>query len=147
MMDEVQTPSALELALAYREMGWAPIDLPPRSKNPGRRDWQNERWERDQLQQRFTNGSGVGILLGRPSDGLVDVDLDCAEAIVLAAQFLPRTPAGFGRLAKPRSHWLYSCDSLVDTVRFQAPDGTSIVELRSTGGQTVFPPSLHPSGS
>src|SRR5262249_52179094 len=30
--------------------------------------------------------------------------------------------------------------------RFRDLDGTSLLELRSTGGQTLTPPSIHPSG-
>jgi hypothetical protein len=52
-----------------------------------------------------------------------------------------------GRHSKPSSHWWYLVDSSIPkSERFVAPDGTCIAELRSTGGQTVVPPSIHPSG-
>jgi putative DNA primase/helicase len=44
-------------------------------------------------------------------------------------------------VGKPRSHWLYRCPGQ----RTRKPSRIPI-ELRSTGGQTVFPPSIHPSG-
>jgi hypothetical protein len=37
------------------------------------------------------------VILGPPSSGLTDIDLDCPEAIGLASYFLPRTGAVFGR--------------------------------------------------
>lgn len=46
-------------------------------------------------------------MLGTPSGGLVDVDLDSPEAVCLAPHVLPETGATFGRASKPRSHFLY----------------------------------------
>jgi|SRR5215471_16982880 len=46
----------------------------------------------------------------RLSAGLVDVDLDCEEAIELAPLYLPETGAIFGRKSAPKSHWLYIAD-------------------------------------
>jgi hypothetical protein len=51
--------------------------------------------------------------MGEKSGGLCDVDLDCAEALVLWKHFLPDTPSQYGRDGKPKSHHLYRCD-LVD---------------------------------
>ena len=45
----------------------------------------------------FSHGTNVGVLTGKPSDGLADVDLDCAEAVRLASTFLPETGMMFGR--------------------------------------------------
>src|SRR5690606_32784070 len=79
--------------------------------------------------EQFAPGDNVGVRLGEPSGWLVDVDLDCAEAIALAPMFLPPT-ATFGRLSKPRSHWLY----IAAGCRTRKPS-RSHVELRSTGSQ------------
>jgi Bifunctional DNA primase/polymerase, N-terminal len=87
----------------------------------------------------------VGIILGEPSGWLVDVDLDCPEAIELADQFLPPTPAITGRPSAPRSHRWYIAVGAV-TEKHSALDGSMIVELRSTGTQTVVGPSVHPAG-
>jgi replicative DNA helicase len=89
-------------------------------------------------------------LLGEPSGGLVDVDLDCAAAVRLAPVFLPATGAVFGRLSAPASHYLYIADGAT-TARFADPtvsDGERgmLLELRSTGCQTLLPPSTHPVG-
>jgi hypothetical protein len=74
---------------------------------------------------------------------LVDIDLDCDEAIDLAPRFLPDTGAIFGRKSKLRSHLLYVCDPLPATKKFMDPtDQATLVEFRSTGTQTIFPPSV-----
>jgi hypothetical protein len=85
-------------------------------------------------------------LLGEPSNQLVDVDLDHSLAIALAPQHLPSTGAVFGRKSKSRSHWLYYTEVLTDMRQWRLPGRKMVVELRSTGGQTVFPGSIHPSG-
>jgi hypothetical protein len=52
----------------------------------------------------------------------------------------------FGRVCKPRSHWIYRVDGPIATKKHRSKSAGMIVELRSTGAQTVFPPSVHPSG-
>ena len=86
--------------------------------------------------------------MGAPSRGLIDVDLDHVVAVNLSASYLPMTGSVFGRAGKRRSHWLYYAGSAVSTRQWRLPDDNKrmVVELRSTGGQTVFPGSVHPSG-
>jgi hypothetical protein len=51
-----------------------------------------------------------------------------------------------GRPGKPASHWWYVCEG-IKTRKHQDPVSKKmIVELRSTGAQTVVGPSIHPSG-
>ena len=88
----------------------------------------------------------VGVLLGEPSDWLIDIDIDHPRAVELAAQFLPPTPLVFGRAGKPKSHYLYKVSRPCASKRFASRSAGMIVELRSTGLQTVFPPSTHESG-
>ena len=52
------------------------------------------------------------------------------------------TGAVFGRQGKPASHWLYVAQEPGSTQQFKAPGGAMIVEYRSTGGQTIAPPSV-----
>jgi hypothetical protein len=77
----------------------------------------------------------VGVLLGDPSGGLVDVDLDCEQALLVAEQFLPPTGAVFGRPGRPNSHHLYVAPAIEKTQQLRDVDGAMILELRSTGGQ------------
>lgn len=139
--------------LTYLSRGWAPIPVPFQKKVPVLAAWQNLRIGEQEVDH-YWNGKpqNVGILLGAPSRNLVDIDLDCSEAVAIADEFLPPTRSIFGRASAPAAHRLYYCDPLCETAQFADPvkrhDGEKamIVELRATGVQTVFPPSVHESG-
>jgi hypothetical protein len=124
-----------------------PIWLPPRSKNPDRLEWQKERLTLDDLDGAFPSGvnRNLGILNGEPSRHLQDVDLDCPEALRIAPHLLPRTGWIFGRKSAPRSHWIYRTERSLDKAfeKYCALDGPALIELRSSGSQTVYPPSVH----
>lgn len=139
--------SALETAIRYVRRGWRVVPIPTRSKNPGFSGWQQLRLAEPELLNHF-NGApqNIGVLLGEPSGWLIDVDLDHPRAVELADQFLPPTPAQFGRPSKPRSHRLYRVKSPVATTKHKSKSAGMIVEVRSTGSQTVFPGSEHESG-
>jgi hypothetical protein len=77
---------------------------------------------------------------------LTDVDLDCKEAVEIAASLLPKTQRIHGRPSKRRSHYWYVVKGQIKSEGFKDIDGSMLVEIRSTGGQTVLPPSIHPSG-
>src|SRR5439155_22738721 len=134
------------------ELGGKPVPYPPRQKKPVLAGWQKLRLAEADLCSYFDAHNNIGILNGEPSAGLVDVDLDAPEAVTVAPVFLPSTNLIFGRSGKPRSHWEYIADPLAATKQFKdcdgekGCDGTMLVEFRSTGTQTVWPPSTHPSG-
>jgi hypothetical protein len=105
------------------------------------------------LDQAFPDGpTNLGVLLGAPSGGLVDVDLDTPEACAVADAFLPATGCRFGRPSAPDAHRLYAVDDPPATAKYRDPtdpdggDRVMLAELRSTGTQTLIPPSVHPSG-
>lgn len=137
----------IETARIYIARGWRVVPVPHRSKAPRVRGWQTLRLDETDLPTHF-NGApqNIGVLVGEPSGWLIDVDLDHPFAVEMAGRFLPSTGSIFGRPGNPGSHRLYRVTAPVETHKRQAPDGRMIVELRSTGGQTVFPPSVHPSG-
>jgi hypothetical protein len=142
----------IEAARVYLKRGWPPIPL--HGKKPFSEDWTNLRLSEEDLDKVFSNGCNVGVLVGEPAHGLADIDLDSPEALALARFFLPKTGAIFGRPQKRASHWLYMATpagftrtSFADpTAKKEAPDKGMLVELRGTGGQTMFPPSRHPDG-
>jgi len=139
--------SVLEAAQEYLARGWMPIPVRFRSKKPLLVDWTNVRLTEVDLPQQFGQGRcNVGLLLGDLSGGLVDIDLDAPEAVLLAPEFVPPTGMVHGRLSKKRSHYWYLVSVAPRTAKFTDPDGTTLVELRSTGCQTVVSPSVHPSG-
>ena len=146
--------TALEAALAYIARGWSPIPIPHRQKGPLIDSWQNIRITTETAPQYF-NGEpqNVGVILGKASGGLTDIDLDCPEAVAAAGYILPRT-AVFGRASKPASHWVYRTN-LCETkdraaIKFMGSDKSGLLEVRMGAGglaaQTVFPPSTHVSG-
>ncbi len=132
-------------AADYIRRGFAPIPVPAGKKGPNRKGWSGLRLKPADISlyfgEEFVN---VGLNLGESSGDLTDVDCDVEEAVVVADEFLPRTLTS-GREGSPRSHrWFRSPGS--KTVKFQDTDGTMLVELRSTGTQTLVEPSVHPSG-
>jgi hypothetical protein len=144
--------SGTVLDAARREfaLGHVPIPVPRGKKRPVLPEWQNSHPAEADLPALFANGSNIGVLLGEPSGGLVDIDLDWKEARVAGAYLLPQTASVFGRKGSPRSHWRYYADPLQPTTKLIDPvapgDEAMVVEYRSTGAQTIHPPSLHPEG-
>ncbi len=139
-------PSMLPAALDYTSSGLAVVPVPYGQKAPIIKGWERLRLVREQLPTYF-NGhpSNIGCVLGEASNGLVDVDIDVTEALTLAEGWLPPTGWISGRPGKRRSHHWYIASGAI-TRQYKDTDGTMLVELRSTGGQTLLPPSTHPSG-
>jgi predicted P-loop ATPase len=130
----------------YAARGWTAIPIISRGKKAAVVGWQR-RVVADARPEEFT-GRNIGLALGAPSGNLVDVDLDCAEAVVVARYLLPPTGMIHGRAGRRGSHRWYVVADAPHTTRYRSPlpDGGTLVELRGTGGQTVVPPSIHPSG-
>src|ERR1700719_1669357 len=87
----------------YQRRGWALVPIFAGAKRPVIKEWQNRRYSAAD----FRPGGNVAGILGVRSGSLVDIDLDCAEALALADLYLPATGAEFGRASRPRSHRLY----------------------------------------
>jgi DNA polymerase I-like protein with 3'-5' exonuclease and polymerase domains len=147
----------------YLDRGFRPLPIPFKKKGAVLDGWEALRPTADDLPGLFPEGQrlNIGLLLGEPSNGLVDADLDSAEAVRAAPHLLPATSMIHGRPGKPRSHYWYVVDAppAKASAKFKDPDkglyaGTpdhdddriTLLELRSTGGQTVVPPSVHPTG-
>jgi hypothetical protein len=140
------TSDAASAARRYIARHWAPIPVPLGNKAPVLRGWQALRLTNDDVDKHFSVPSNVGVLNGCPSAGLTDVDLDAPEAVAIADAFLPQTGLIFGRAGKPRSHWEYVVADDVRITKYTDIDGTTLLELRGTGGHTLWPPSINPSG-
>lgn len=143
----MKTPVTVQdWARKYIFSGYSVVPIPSGQKGPVLPDWLNLRLGLEQVPQHFTGDSNIGIILGPASHNLIDVDLDCEEARLLADTFLPATDAVSGRPSAPRSHFWYHCPDLT-TFRIKDPYNRScIVECRGEGCQTVVGPSVHPSG-
>ena len=140
------TSILLAAAFAYTARGFCVVPVPAGRKGPIRMGWQDLRLGPDELPLHFNGTGNIGLLLGEPSGHLVDIDLDCDEAIELADEFLPNTSVVTGRTSAPRSHRWYVAEGVRTKKHVDPVDRSSIVEIRSTGGQTLVGPSVHPSG-
>jgi hypothetical protein len=134
-------------ALRLRGKGVFTTPIPRGHKGPVIPGWQHLRLNDEQIEEFFDDECNIGVLLGEPSGWLVMVDLDCDEAVSLAPRFLPKTPCVSGR-GEVAAHYWYYCPGIVTDRRSRKVDGvaTTLLELRSTGCQTVVGPSIHPSG-
>jgi P4 family phage/plasmid primase-like protien len=150
--------NALNVALALIAQGIAPLPVAYMGKTPvdpatGRplSKWQKLRITATDAPRYFPPGvtRNVGALLGEPSGGLVDIDLDCPEAIRAAPHVLPPTRRQ-GRASAPDSHWLYVAPGAVSRPLHdplaKMRRRSTLVEIRSTGAQTVVAGSVHESG-
>lgn len=154
--------TAVEAAVDAYRRGYTPLPVLDGAKRPSIATWQRVRWPspvtddgertvREQFEEYAGSGAtNVGVSLGEASGMLIDVDVDHPAAMRMKDYFLPRTRARHGRATAPASHYWYvaSEGTLPGTRRFKIPgeDGTATVsvELRTTGSQTVLPPSVHP---
>ena len=144
-------PDTRKAAERYIRAGLSVIPISVGAKSPGRGGWQQERWTVEDVEELWNDGQGIGILWGEPSGGLVDIDCDWPEACIAAGIILPREPRRtFGRPGSPESHHVVRVEGeLPKTRRYKIGgqgDERSVVELMSTGTQSLAPPSLHESG-
>lgn len=126
--------------------GWPLVPIRAGDKRPIHADFLRRTFSPED----FPEGCNVGVKLGVAPFHLVDVDLDCAEAVTAAGILAPLTRTS-GRSSKPRSHYWFSCPGVESRVYNDIPaaagtSGKVLLELRSTGGQTVIPPSVHETG-
>jgi hypothetical protein len=140
----VSTEQRRRAAAALIRRGVAVIPVPAGEKNPGRPGWEALRITEAEIPDYWTNGQNVGVLCGRPSGGRVDVDLDADEAVKIGFRFLPATLTS-GRKSRPHSHCWYVASG-AESSDWKDVDGKKLVELRSTGRQTLVAPSTHPDG-
>ncbi|MFL5240599.1 MAG: DUF3987 domain-containing protein, partial [Gemmataceae bacterium] len=138
----------------YLSLGYKPVPVPRlgRCKAPVLDAWQDLRPTVGDLATLFPRDQelNLGLLLGEPSGGLVDIDLDTREAVMAAPLLLPATGWISGRAGKPRSHRWFLVDDPPDKAS-QAftdvdVDKTVLLEVRSTRAQTIVPPGRHESG-
>ena len=128
------------------KQGWHCIPLQTKKKKPIGSKWQKRLIKAEEINQIFTPDHNIGLLLGEPSDWIVDIDCDTPEAVVAAGYLLPETGLTFGRESIGQAHLLYRSLE-AQTAKFQDPVGNiTSLEVRSTGSQTMIPPSIHPTG-
>ena len=146
--------NTVEAVNAYVEMGLEPLRLPPREKKPKGKWKEPQTWTAEQISAAFGSDANIGIALGARSGNLVDLDFDCREAAELAKIVCADLPS-FGRASSPYSHRVAHAKLKKGRLTFELPaevaaalgaGRTMLMEVRGTGHQTMFPPSIHPSG-
>ena len=163
---EQHNEAVVEAALDAYRRGLTPLPVLRHSKGPVMAGWTKVRWPdptedlgegeaavRQAFEEYTAGGStNLGVLLGEASGDLIDVDLDHPAARRLKSYLLPRTAAVHGRETSRRSHYWYRArpGTLPPTRRLKIPDvsgrGSGVsVEIRTTGSQTLVPPSIHPA--
>jgi hypothetical protein len=138
----------------YHDKGWVSLCL--EGKRPMGKAWQ-KRTLADQIPE-FEEDSNIGILLGEPSGGLVRLDYDLPQVPGLHEELFPSTLM-FGRPSAPATGLLVFCKGL-KTTNFILPKSMKddrrlpahgdnerslvVLQILSTGAQTMAPPSVHP---
>jgi P4 family phage/plasmid primase-like protien len=169
---EAVADSPVQLAaVEYTLARFAIARILPGEKRPTLPGWS----KRSEPAENFQPGDGIGIVCGPISApkgySLVCIDLDSADAIARADEFLPITTMIDGRASKPKRHrafWVPN-DSVPHKYRstakqaashaiaafghpgprtesFRHSDGKEAFRLIGTGGQFNVPPTLHASG-
>jgi Primase C terminal 2 (PriCT-2)/Bifunctional DNA primase/polymerase, N-terminal len=142
-----ETRAVTSLPLGYVLRGWCAVPIPPGQKKPAMPGWQNFSAAIEDVPRLFANGENVAVRLGSRSGELVDIDLDCPEALALAGLYLPATGAEFGRPSKTRSHRLYISPGAIYEAFADPISGDMLIELRADGREggahlTLLPPSI-----
>src|SRR5687767_6369050 len=103
-MTSTKRITASETAQYLRKIGISPIRL--NGKSPVDQNWQESAIPDDKLDEYF-DGYGIGVLTGKRSGNLADVDIDHPTAVKIAKHFLLKTGMSHGRKSKPESHRFY----------------------------------------
>jgi hypothetical protein len=97
------------------------------------------------IQKYFSGLTNIGVLNGAPSNNLVDIDIDSPDCRPFL-KWLEETAMISGREGNPRSHYFFRTTDACKTHQFKDDKGEMLLEARSTGSQTVIPPSDHSEG-
>jgi hypothetical protein len=138
------TESRRRAVAQYLDRDIAVVPIRKDAKEPELPGWQDLRLTAEDVPHYWTNGQNIGALNGEPSGWRVCADVDVLEALSMVGRFLLPTLTS-GRASRQHSHWWFISPE-AETEKFKDVDGTMLLELRSTGCQTVVAPSVHPSG-
>ena len=127
----------------YTKKGWALVRLKPRDKMPIGSGWQKA----GHPPAAFRPEDNVGVLLGQASGNLLDLDLDSAEAQVIADWLAPASWWRFGH-SNTVGHLLLRAHHVPDdfTRKPFLDQREPLVDVRGSRHQTMLPPSTHPNG-
>lgn len=125
--------------------GYAVTPVKGKTKEGKLAGWPNKVILESEVEQLFLPEDNLAIILGEKSEGLTDVDIDHPLAKCFT-DLLPATDMIHGRPGNPVSHYWYRAKSPIKAKKFAGPNGKVLIEIRSDGGMTMVPPSIHPDG-
>ena len=130
--------TTVDAAVEAFRRGFQPVPVKYGSKVPMGSAWTQLKWEsEEQVRASFEKypekgAPNLGIVLGKSSKGLVDVDLDHPTALKLRDYFIPPTPMKSGRIGRPKSHhWYLINGDFPPTRQYKLPGGSTIIDLLS----------------
>src|ERR1051326_5153302 len=125
-----------------QSLGIAFVPISAETKKPYHEDWPRRAF----VDADFGPTDSVGGIWGERSKGLTDLDADTIEAGRITRAFLTKGPQ-WGSPKKPFGHTLVLSPG-TKTKKFISPfdDKPTIIEIRSTGSQSVLPPSPYSGG-
>ena len=146
-MADLKTENFATQAARYwwEQLGVHTVPLKRKSKKPKDEGWPHLRLvKKDFDRGAFKDGDNIGALWGDASNHAIDIDLDIDECVRVAPHILPDTFI-YGRAGYEYSHYIYRCVGIPTKKYFHNKLGM-ILEVRSSGAQSVIPPSRHPDG-
>lgn len=128
------------------DQGYSPVALYKDKKNPVLKNWQElsekqaspelvQAWEKD-----FAKGNlNIGVVCGRASNLIaIDIDIDDEDLYNIVPPSPVRKRGGKGEV-----RFFRFCEDQ-RTAHFSDILGAGVLDILSTGSQTVLPPSVHP---
>ncbi len=128
----------------YWASGFKPVRLSADAKRAIDTEWQKRDVGLEAIKEHVESGGNVGLQLGEVSDWHSCIDADCAEAVALAARFLPQTlTAGRGGQAR---HYFYRSPGLGYKTFHDGRDELLAIKASDNGRGhlVVVEPSKHP---
>jgi hypothetical protein len=134
----------MEQALAYAERGWKVFPVWPRGKNPltpnGFKDATTDAATIRRWWSRWPEAN-IGLVV---PDGFIVVDVDSPDALrSLKAQSLVLPSTVSARTGRGFHFWYTVTDVHVKNAVGILPG----IDIRTSGGYVIVPPSIHPSGA
>ena len=135
-----------DAAEVYRKKGWAAIPLENDAngypKKPFTPNWQVQSpYAPPQSAETWARATGLGLVLGRVSNGLCAIDIDDVELAKLAFEVCPWTRTVESVRHRAHLYFIEQTPSVSRrlTISYQGRD--VCVELKSTGTQVAAPPT------
>jgi uncharacterized protein (DUF927 family) len=146
-MDSAQAVGTEQLLADYEEFGYKLVKVNRKLKKPTYDEWQLKTIPPDEMREWVSSGGNVGIQAGAASDWICGIDLDCREAQLLGAKFLPET-LKLKKGDEPPSVYVYRVPEL-GYAQFNDLDENRLIDIIASndgaGHQFTVPPSIHPN--